>query len=111
MSKFSWSIIRVHPSKIESTNVLMRIVPSLGLRVKTNIEKSSIKTVVHPVFLCFPLPSDCENGPEEPVDLRKRSGEDVADAVDGGDLGVLLQRLHQGAHFCHVVLGQLLSDI
>ena len=47
------------------------------------------------VFFWMPSsPSDCENGPEEPVNLRKRSGEDVADAVHGGDLGVLMQRLH-----------------
>ena len=55
-------------------------------------------------FGCLLSPGDCENGPEEPVNWRKRSGEDVADAVHGGDLGVLVQRLHQGAPFYHVVL-------
>ena len=59
---------------------------------------------------CFLLPGDCENGPQEPINLRKRSGEDVANAVHGGDLGVLVQHLHHGASFRHFVLGQLLSD-
>ena len=53
-------------------------------------------------LLC--VPGDCENSPKKTVNLRKRSGEDVADAVHGGDLGVLVQRLHQGAPFYHVVL-------
>ena len=59
-------------------------------------------------FGCLPSPSDCENGPKESVNLRKRSGEDVADAMHGGDLGVLVQRLHQGSPFYHVALGPML---
>ena len=55
---------------------------------------------------CFHLPNNCEDSPEESVNLWERSREDVADAMDSGDLRVLLQRLHQGASFSHAVLRQ-----
>ena len=87
-------------SKSESTNVPWSQIRNILLKKLTQQKN----------FWCFPLPCDCENGPEEPVNLRKRSGEDVADAVHGGHLGVLVQSLHQGAPFCHVVLGQFLGD-
>ena len=54
----------------------------------------------------FHLPGDCKDGPEESVNLREGSREDVADAVDSGDFRVLVQRLHQGALFSHAVLRQ-----
>ena len=34
------------------------------------------------------LPCDCKNSPEEPINLGDGPGEDVADAVDSGHLGV-----------------------
>ena len=42
----------------------------------------------------YTVPGDCENCPKKTVNLRKGSGEDVADAMHGRHLGVLLQGLH-----------------
>ena len=58
------------------------------------------------------LPCDCKNGPEETVNLGDGPREDIADAVDGGHLGVVLQRLHQRAGLAHdhVFLLQLLDS-
>ena len=47
------------------------------------------------------LPCDCEDGPEEPINLGDGPREDIADAMDSGHLGVLLQRLHQRAGLAH----------
>ena len=77
---------------------------------ESNEERRKSGKIISFLLDAFPIPDDCEDGPEEPVNLRKRFGEDIADAVDGGHLGVLVQSLHQGDLFHHVVVDKLLSD-